>query len=292
MILTTLDKIKKLLYFNELIKLKEILTELYHSSWNLGVIEAGTNITFSGDGTQASPLVINSSGGGGSQDLQSVLDEGAVADLVDSQYLALSAYDSAINLNTILVVRKDIAYISADNGISGIGNKSIQLKTQTNSYTFVTGISDTYSTALELEEPTAIGGKVVFPDVVGGTKTVAYNEDVKPYKVYTAVLTQTGTNAPVATILENTFGENIVWSYGGTGTYYATVTTNTFDNLYAITPSESVKNSNISFRFKIIIKLDSSVVTNKQLVLTTMDNSGSFANAVLLGQPIEIKVYN
>ena len=76
--MTLLQKIQNLTWFNEVNKLKSILLDLFNSSWNLGVIEAGTNITFSGDGTQASPLVINSSGGG-SQDLQSVLDEGYFA---------------------------------------------------------------------------------------------------------------------------------------------------------------------------------------------------------------------
>lgn len=41
-----------------------------------------------------------------------------------------------------------------------------------------------------------------------------------PYKVYTALLTQTGTNAPVATVLENTLGFNIVWYYETVGGYY------------------------------------------------------------------------
>jgi hypothetical protein len=41
-------------------------------------------------------------------------------------------------------------------------------------------------------------------------------------KVYTALLTQTGTNAPVATVLENTIG-NIVWSYDSAGTYFGTL---------------------------------------------------------------------
>ena len=40
-----------------------------------------------------------------------------------------------------------------------------------------------------------------------------------PYKVYTALLTQSGTNAPVATVLENTLGGDIVWSYCTEGVY-------------------------------------------------------------------------
>jgi len=44
------------------------------------------------------------------------------------------------------------------------------------------------------------------------------------YKVYTALLTQSGTNAPVATVLENTLGGTVVWSYSGTGSYQATLT--------------------------------------------------------------------
>lgn len=42
------------------------------------------------------------------------------------------------------------------------------------------------------------------------------------YKVYTALLSQTGTNAPVATVLENTIG-NIVWTRDSTGIYFGTL---------------------------------------------------------------------
>ena len=42
------------------------------------------------------------------------------------------------------------------------------------------------------------------------------------YKVYTAILSQSGTNAPSANILENTIG-NIVWSYSSAGNYLATL---------------------------------------------------------------------
>jgi len=47
--------------------------------------------------------------------------------------------------------------------------------------------------------------------------------EVKPYKVYTALLRQDGVSAPVANILENTIG-NIVWSYTNVGTYKGTLT--------------------------------------------------------------------
>ena len=43
-----------------------------------------------------------------------------------------------------------------------------------------------------------------------------------PYKVYTALLTQSGTNAPVATILENTLGFVPSWTRTAAGTYKTT----------------------------------------------------------------------
>ena len=42
------------------------------------------------------------------------------------------------------------------------------------------------------------------------------------YKVYTALLTQSGETAPVAIVLENTLGEVPVWSYSGIGSYQLT----------------------------------------------------------------------
>lgn len=44
------------------------------------------------------------------------------------------------------------------------------------------------------------------------------NEKI-PYKVYTALLTQSGTAAPVATVLENTIG-NIWFTYNDVANYY------------------------------------------------------------------------
>lgn len=41
------------------------------------------------------------------------------------------------------------------------------------------------------------------------------------YRTYKAFLTQTGTDAPVATIVENTLGLNLTFEYDSTGVYYA-----------------------------------------------------------------------
>ena len=43
------------------------------------------------------------------------------------------------------------------------------------------------------------------------------------YLVYTALLTQSGTDAPVATVLENTLGGTVVWTRDGEGLYTATL---------------------------------------------------------------------
>lgn len=43
------------------------------------------------------------------------------------------------------------------------------------------------------------------------------------YKIYTALLTQTLTLPPVATVLENTLSGNIVWTYNTAGFYVGTL---------------------------------------------------------------------
>lgn len=48
--------------------------------------------------------------------------------------------------------------------------------------------------------------------------------NIKPYKTYVALLTQTNTSAPTATILENTLGGTITWSYLNPGQYQGTLT--------------------------------------------------------------------
>lgn len=65
----------------------------------------------------------------------------------------------------------------------------------------------------------ATDGQVLTADGSGG----AAWENARSYKVYTALLTQTGENAPVATVLENTLGGTLVWTRISAGAYKATL---------------------------------------------------------------------
>ena len=52
--------------------------------------------------------------------------------------------------------------------------------------------------------------------------------DSRPYKVYTALLTQTSQNAPVATVLENTLGGTLTFSRDDAGQYLITASDDVF----------------------------------------------------------------
>ena len=74
--------IQELNWFDFLRKIKEILFKVSDNPLS-SKIQAGDNITLEGQGTEESPLKINTAGGGsgGSQDLQSVLSEGTTANI-------------------------------------------------------------------------------------------------------------------------------------------------------------------------------------------------------------------
>ena len=106
--------------------------------------------------------------------------------------------------------------------------------------------------------------------------------DSRPYKVYTALLSQSGTDAPVATVLENTLGD-IVWSYVVPGIYTGTL----FDTF--------LENKTIGFsgngRFSI------GEPTSQIEFYRNNNNSIGIeipggTDDLITGFPIEIRVYN
>ena len=97
---------------------------------------------------------------------------------------------------------------TADDGVNKLQvNGSISATSYTGSAT-LTG-TPTAPTAA----PGATGNQIA---------TLDYVQATRPYKVYTALLSQSGTNAPTAIVLENTIGA-IVWSRTVIGGYFATL---------------------------------------------------------------------
>lgn len=108
--------------------------------------------------------------------------------------------------------------------------------------------------------------------------------EVKPYKVYTALLTQDLYDAPVATVLENTLGDTIVWTRDSVGFYTATSS-----NLFVL-------NKTICFTTFGNFEADpqaasASYTTGSTVTLNTrLPNDGSYDNFTNLS--FEIRVYN
>lgn len=104
----------------------------------------------------------------------------------------------------------------------------------------------------------------------------------RPYKVYTALISQSGTNAPVATVLENTLGGTVVWSRTSTGIYLGTLT-----GVFLLN-KVTVFNTNGTFQqsFQGGRSSDNAVVVN------TTNFSGTLNDGLISGNSIEIRVYN
>lgn len=105
------------------------------------------------------------------------------------------------------------------------------------------------------------------------------------YKVYTALLTQSGTDAPVATVLENTLGGNVVWSREDVGVYTGVLNGAFIQDKTFLYSKNKVYSSDDSTEYSLS---DSDI--NKVYVTTTV--AGALEDGVMLRTPIEIRVYN
>lgn len=82
----------------------------------------------------------------------------------------------------------------------------------------------TFATYLsELTEATALGTGDRVPVLESSTVKYVDGADITPYLKYVALLTQSGTSAPTATVLENTLGGTIVWTRNDVGDYTGTL---------------------------------------------------------------------
>ena len=114
-----------------------------------------------------------------------------------------------------------------------------------------------------------------------------------PYKVYSALLTQFGTNPPVATVLENTLGDTLVWSYNIQGVYFADTLLGTHifsnPNKVAICPIANTDNNLDGTT----LGLNYAIVNDANTILVaSVKNGVGLENNLLNNHLIEIRVYN
>lgn len=105
--------------------------------------------------------------------------------------------------------------------------------------------------------------------------------NLRPYKVYTVLLNQTSTNAPVATILENTLGVTPTWSYEGSGQYKITSTGLFLANKTFIATNYGIASEDFANYYSLVRDNDNELL----MVVSTGDDR-------LINTPIEIRIYN
>lgn len=112
------------------------------------------------------------------------------------------------------------------------------------------------------------------------------NGVIKPFKTYLALLNQSGTNAPVATSVEDNFGGIIGFGYTSEGIYTIDASEAIFTGT-VIMDVINVRNVGAGNTLKFALTLNSTT----QITLVSVSN-GAVANDLLIDTPIEIRVYD
>lgn len=106
------------------------------------------------------------------------------------------------------------------------------------------------------------------------------NNYEKTPKVYKALLTQSATNVPTATVLENTLGE-IVWSRSSDGTYIGTLTGAFPENR----TFAQITNNTSATNFYVINRINDNTIQIQTF------GSSILADGLLNSTPIIIEIY-
>ena len=107
-------------------------------------------------------------------------------------------------------------------------------------------------------------------------------------KVYRALLTQTGTDAPVATVLENTLGGAVVWTYSDVGVYIGTLTGAFTANKVAASIPVATTGNDFVTGIAVVRRASDDTVLVKTAGVTDLTAG---LDGVLNASPIQILVY-
>jgi hypothetical protein len=169
-----------------------------------------------------------------------------------------------------------ISHAPAVTANQGVVKSQLDLKAPLNSPTFTGTVT--------IDNLAGSGTRALVADANGTLSTVA-SVDSRPYKVYTALLNQTGTNAPVATVLENTLGVATVWTRFGVGQYICT--SNAF--IAGKTTVQITRTNPTIPDFS--INMGGQFSGTNTVGITTFNTTG-YLDGQLTSATIEIRVYN
>ena len=102
------------------------------------------------------------------------------------------------------------------------------------------------------------------------------------YTVYTAALIQTGTAAPVATVLQNTTGGTFTWSRTSTGKYKATISGITLPANKVVIFENATGDLNLGGKITSTTVIDIDQFSS---------GGGGYSDGMLAGTSIEIRIY-
>lgn len=109
------------------------------------------------------------------------------------------------------------------------------------------------------------------------------NASISEYKEYVALMTQSGTSAPVATVIKNTLGGTIAWAYTDVGNYAGNLsgaTMATGKTICYATPDDG----------NYVLGLYRSNTT-QVFITTNRNDTGAYANNWLNGATVVVRVY-
>ena len=139
-----------------------------------------------------------------------------------------------------------------------------------------------------------IPGTQLYTDTSGKTRNLTKNFSVSSiaafansyslgYTVYTASLIQTGTSAPVATVLQNTTGGTFTWLYASTGKYQIAVSGITLPANKVVIFENATGDLNLGGKVTTTTQID---------VEQFSSGGGGYSNGMLPGTSIEIRIYS
>ena len=140
-------------------------------------------------------------------------------------------------------------------------------------------------TAVKIGSGAAPDGQVLTADGAGGAAWEAVAGGGPGYLEYVALLSQSGTNAPVATVLANTLGGTVVWERLYGGQYVGTLT-----GAFPISKTAILVCSVTTGHVHIVLAARNS--NNDIHLMVYSIGDAVFTDDLLDGNPIEIRVYS